>query len=120
MGLLILVVLVWLVRLNSHETDLEGSWRNWLGIGGLIGLISWVRPDGLTLLGPVGWVLFMGKGLIKVKLRIAMIAGVGFALGFLPYLILNQALAGEWWPNTFYAKRSEERRVGKECRSRWS
>ncbi|HLE50820.1 MAG TPA: hypothetical protein VI755_02085 [Anaerolineales bacterium] len=107
MGLLILVVLVWLVRLNSHETDLEGSWRNWLGIGGLIGLISWVRPDGLTLLGPVGWVLFMGKGLIKVKLRIAMIAGVGFALGFLPYLILNQALAGEWWPNTFYAKQAE-------------
>ncbi|OGO63876.1 MAG: hypothetical protein A2Z45_00700 [Chloroflexi bacterium RBG_19FT_COMBO_55_16] len=109
MGLLILVVLVWLVRLDSPETEgpPKGDWRKWFGIGGLIGLISWVRPDGLTLLGPLGWVLIMGKGTTKTKLRIAMLAGVGFALGFLPYLLFNQALAGEWWPNTFYAKQAE-------------
>jgi hypothetical protein len=107
MGLLILVVLIWLVRLDTQGSDHEGSWRNWMGIGGLIGLLSWVRPDGLTLLGPAGWVLLMGKGPIKTKLRIAMTVGGGFAFGFLPYLIFNQVLAGQWWPNTFYAKQAE-------------
>ena len=36
--------------------------------------------------------------------------------------LYNQAVANTWFPNEvqLVAERSEERRVGKECRSRWS
>src|SRR3989304_6994673 len=46
MSLLILVVLVWLVRLNSHETDREGGWGNLLVGGGLFGFVRWVWSAG--------------------------------------------------------------------------
>jgi hypothetical protein len=30
-----------------------------------------------------------------------------FLVGFIPYLVFNRLLAGNWWPNTFYAKQAE-------------
>jgi hypothetical protein len=94
--------------LNLREVFSRFSlWRQWLGLGALVGLSVWLRPDGVTLLGPVGFVLLMGSQGRRDKLRKAM----NFALGFLvlaaPYLVFNRALAGSWWPNTFYAKQAE-------------
>jgi hypothetical protein len=81
--------------------------RSWLGLGALVGLSVWLRPDGVTLLGPVGFVLLLGSQGWREKLRIAAVFALGFLVLAAPYLIFNRALAGSWWPNTFYAKQAE-------------
>jgi hypothetical protein len=81
--------------------------RSWLGLGALAGLSIWLRPDGITLLGPVGLVLLAGPEIWRDKLRLALIFALGFLTLAAPYLLFNRALAGSWWPNTFYAKQAE-------------
>ncbi|MEJ2353204.1 MAG: hypothetical protein P8Y03_25735, partial [Anaerolineales bacterium] len=81
--------------------------RSWLGLGALVGLSVWLRPDGVTLLGPVGFVLLMGSQGWQKKFRLALIFILGFLIFAMPYLVFNRALAGSWWPNTFYAKQAE-------------
>ena len=66
-----------------------------------------MRPDGITLLAVIGLTLLLVKGELKSKLRSLLILGIGFLLMTVPYLIFNQVLAGEIWPNTFYAKQAE-------------
>lgn len=80
----------------------------WLA-GLLIGLSIWVRPDGLTLLGPILLVLLLKNG--KSKQKAKNLAGVigGFGLFFLPYLFFNLHFAGDIWPSTFTAKQAEYR-----------
>jgi hypothetical protein len=75
--------------------------------GLLIGLSAWVRPDGITLLGPAALVLLLGPGAGWAGLRRLGLLIAGFALLFIPYLAFNRALAGAWWPNTFFAKGAE-------------
>ncbi len=79
----------------------------WVWIGLAVGLSAWIRPDGITLLGPalflVYWQAKGGRARLADGLRVL----AGFALFFAPYLVFNQALAGSWWPNTFYAKQAE-------------
>jgi hypothetical protein len=82
-------------------------WHRWLGLGALVGLSVWLRPDGVTLLGSVGFVLFFRSERWREKLRLAMIFVLGFLLLAGPYLLFNRVLAGSWWPNTFYAKQAE-------------
>jgi hypothetical protein len=109
-----LLVLAWLVR----------GWGRPLALGILIGFSVWVRPDGLTLLGPALLVLsaagikvFQAQKLSNDKnalwKSLAASAGpvlklaCGFLLPFVPYLIFNYILNGDPWPNTFYAKQAE-------------
>jgi len=107
-GLIALAVLLWMIRLSNriaHGINHLG-WQ-WLGLGGLIGLSVWVRPDGITLLGVVGLTLIMTDVSLVSKLRSGLILGAGFLLAAFPYLLFNLALAGEIFPNTFYAKQAE-------------
>ena len=79
----------------------------WFWLGLMVGVSVWIRPDGLTLLGPLmvcaairadskrGGTITLGKILL------------GFLVLFIPYLMMNYFLSGEWWPNTFYAKQAE-------------
>jgi hypothetical protein len=85
----------------------------WCWIGLAIGMSVWVRPDGLTLLGPA--LLLLGMRIDTVDLRVSwkermraflFLAG-GFLLVFLPYLFFNVRMEGSIWPNTFYAKQAE-------------
>lgn len=85
----------------------RSRWRSILLPGFLIGLSVWVRPDAITLWGPLGLILAMEKGQSLERFRRFALAGAGFALTFVPYLAFNRALAGSWWPNTFYAKQAE-------------
>lgn len=78
----------------------------WLA-GFLAGLTAWVRPDGLTLLGPVVLVAFLGADRWKKGGRGIVQGLAGFLVPFLPYLLFNYLLAGTIWPNTFYAKQAE-------------
>lgn len=80
--------------------------RYWLA-GGLVGFSAWVRPDGLTLIGPVLFVAVLVKGSSKQRLARVTKILAGFLIPFLPYLVFNQLLAGSVWPNTFFAKQAE-------------
>jgi hypothetical protein len=96
-GLIILVVLGMLM---------EGS-RQYLTLGLLAGLSVWVRPDGLTLLGPILFVVFLQEKTIQTRSRALLNVIIGFGVPFGFYLLFNLALSGTPMPNTFYAKQAE-------------
>jgi arabinofuranosyltransferase len=98
------------VALFARLLDSETKSRQpsfWFEAGGWVGLSVWVRPEGLTLLLPLGLVILVSK--IEGQKRVAAIiaSGSGFLLLFLPYLAFNYFLSGSVWPNTFYAKQAE-------------
>lgn len=100
-----LAILVWLLHLEK-EGESSSKW-GWLGLGVFIGLSSWIRPEGLTLLGPAVFVLIFSQEMLKRRTRLVFYLLIGFALAFVSYLGFNHWLAGAWWPNTFYAKQAE-------------
>ncbi len=75
--------------------------------GILTGLTCWVRPDGLTLLGPAFFLVILGAGNWRGKIRCGLFLLAGFTLIFGAYLAFNYSLAGTLLPNTFYAKQAE-------------
>ena len=74
-----------------------------LTLGLLTALSVWVRPDGLTLLGPALLVLLLKKSRLSNLTRFFI--GFGFLFGL--YLLFNLMLSGNPFPNTFYAKQAE-------------
>jgi hypothetical protein len=96
-GLILTTVLV-LLMTNSPR---------YLTLGLLTGLSVWVRPDGLTLLGPVLMtILFTGEGVRSRLVQLTRyLIGFGALFGF--YLLFNLAIGGAPMPNTFYAKQAE-------------
>jgi hypothetical protein len=96
-GLLVLVVL----------GSLIGGSRRYLTLGLLAGLSIWVRPDGLTLLGPILFVSLLSEKTWRMRSEAVVKTLIGFGALFLPYLLFNLALSGNPMPNTFYAKQAE-------------
>lgn len=94
---LVLVVMIWLTRPPV----------NWMVVGAICGLGVWIRPDALTLVGPVGVIIHFYEKAWSRRLQAAGWTFLGIGLFFLPYLLFNRWLAGAWWPNTFYAKQVE-------------
>jgi len=80
---------------------------NWLVMGLLVGLAVWVRPDALTLVGPVVWVAVFNRGTRRERLLriLKVLTGVAVPAGL--YLVFNYVLSGNIWPNTFFAKQIE-------------
>jgi hypothetical protein len=89
----------WLVR--------RASGRGWLWVGLVIGLSVWVRPDGITLLGPAGLTLLLMEPGWRTRIRSIGWLALGAAVFFAPYLLFNYLVQGSIWPNTFYAKQAE-------------
>jgi hypothetical protein len=77
----------------------------WVGL--LIGLAAWIRPDGLTLLGPALLTAVMLAGSLRERVVRVLKTGGAFLLGFLPYLYFNYSLSGNVFPNTLFAKQAE-------------
>lgn len=111
--------LVW-ASVSGMETDLmgllylaglglmlPGKRARWGWVGSLVGLACWIRPDGLTLLGPALWVIGLSYGSWRERIS----KGLSLAAGFLPlfaaYMGFNRLIQGTFWPNTFYAKQAE-------------
>ena len=96
-GLLVTTVLI-LLMTNSPR---------YLTLGLLTGLSVWVRPDGLTLLGPALVAILLNQQ--DARLRVSAITKylIGFGSLFLFYLLFNLAIGGTPMPNTFYAKQAE-------------
>ena len=81
--------------------------RRYLTLGLLAGLSVWVRPDGLTLLGPILFTMVFQEDSLKSRGRAFVKVAIGFGALFVPYLAFNLALSGTPMPNTFYAKQAE-------------
>lgn len=85
---------------------MSGS-RRFMTLGLLAGLSVWVRPDGVTLLGPIAVHALAGQGDGRKRWRDVSLFVIGFTSLFVPYLLFNLILAGTPMPNTFYAKQAE-------------
>lgn len=96
-GLFIFVVL----------TALMNNSRRYLALGVLAGLSIWVRPDGLTLLGPILFVAFLSEKSWRLRGEAIGKTLLGFGSLFFPYLLFNLALSENPMPTTFYAKQAE-------------
>jgi hypothetical protein len=83
---------------NSHR---------YLTLGLLTGLAAWVRPDGLTLLGPVLMTILFIENDTRSRLTALVRYLIGFGSIFVFYLLFNLAIGGTPMPNTFYAKQAE-------------
>ena len=81
--------------------------RRYLAMGLLTGLSIWIRPDGLTLFGPVLLAIFLDGLSWKEKFNSIVRYLIGFGSLFVPYLLFNLWLSGTPMPNTFYAKQTE-------------
>lgn len=79
----------------------------WFGLGSLTGLNVWVRPDGLTLVLAVIFVLLFRNESLKKRAKNLLLTGMGVLLLVLPYLYFNFSLSGSLFPNTFFAKQAE-------------
>jgi len=96
-GLLITIVL----------GNLMSGSRRFMMLGLLVGLSVWVRPDGITLIGPLIIYALTSAGSFRLGLREVGKFTLGFAFLFVPYLLFNLVLSGAPFPNTFYAKQAE-------------
>jgi len=85
---------------------LTGS-RRYLTLGLLTGLGVWVRPDGMTLLGPILFVALLAEKTWHQRREAIWKTLIGFGSLVLPYVLFNLALSGNPMPNTFYAKQAE-------------
>lgn len=79
----------------------------WWMVGVLIGMSIWLRPDGITLLGPVIllWAFEKQSWHKKFTDLFVMMSILGVFL--LAYMGFNEFLSGNPLPNTFYAKQKE-------------
>jgi hypothetical protein len=96
-GLILTIILLEISRENLNP----------LPMGLLIGICIWIRPDGLTLLGPALLYLFISPVQHQRILQNLAVFAAGFLLLIIPYLVFNDQLAGSIWPSTFYAKQAE-------------
>jgi len=88
-------------------TALMDRSRQYLTLGLLAGLSVWVRPDGLTLLGPILFTMLLQEDSLASRGRAFVKIAIGFGVFFVPFLVFNLALSGSPMPNTFYAKQAE-------------
>jgi hypothetical protein len=96
-GLIVTTVLIFLMT-NTPR---------YMTLGLLTGLAVWVRPDGLTLIGPVVMCILFSERDVSSHLTAITRYLIGFGSFFVPYLLFNLAIGGTPMPNTFYAKQAE-------------
>ena len=102
--------LSWLPLRHLQEAGLHPVWATMLffALGALMtGLSVWVRPDGLTLLGPLVLAVLLNEKDTPTRLRSLLRVLIGFGGVFLFYLFFNLLIGGTPMPNTFYAKQAE-------------
>jgi hypothetical protein len=96
-SLLVLVILALVI---------SGS-KKYFGMGLLIGLAVWFRPDGITLIAAVGLAILLGTADWSKKFTglLSVVLGAGSLVAL--YLLFNLLVSGSPLPSTFYAKQTE-------------
>jgi hypothetical protein len=89
---------------------MSGS-QKYFSLGLLIGLSIWVRPEGVTLLGPAVMLILLIHSTWSKRLLSLTNLGLGFGGVFALYLLFNLMISGSPFPNTFYAKQAEYAQV---------
>jgi hypothetical protein len=79
----------------------------WWLVGLLAGIIVWVRPDGITLVGPLLVALLIHTIQGNRKISIWLQGLLPFGLLAVSLLAFNYVISGNMWPNTFAAKQVE-------------
>lgn len=103
-SLIVLIVIFLLITRNN----------NWFLIGLTVGVSFWIRPDGITLLGPVLFVLIFDDGVFKEKIEKLVKMLAGLLLFILPYFLIMTMMNGSILPNTFFAKQFEYQELKKQ------
>ncbi len=80
--------------------------KGWLP-GIVIGISLWIRPDGVTLLGPALFQAVLEGTTWRERLAKCGEILLPFALIAAAYLGFTRAISGSWLPNTFFAKQAE-------------
>ncbi len=101
-----LIVLAILIQLLNNIVYADNDY-GMIFLGGMVGISVWLRPEGLSLFGPILFVILVAQLPRQKQVWKILSTFFGFGLIFLPYLYFNYILAGDWWPNTFYAKQAE-------------
>lgn len=94
---LVTLVIVWLA----------GEWGRWFLLGFAIGAAVWLRPDGITLLGPALVSLWLPSAGLDQKAKKSAQLASGFSIPFGLYLMFHFSLIGKFWPTTLIAKQAE-------------
>ncbi len=84
---------------------ISGKYWGWLGA--LCGLIVWIRPDGITMLGPVIFMLVVQVVLHKFQFRNGLRLLIPLMGLLILYGLFNYSISGSIFPNTFYSKQIE-------------
>lgn len=96
-ALLVTLVLVLLMRKEI----------NFILLGILVGAGVWIRPDAITLLGPIFFVVVLSKNKVLQMLKAIALFSLSFGAIYALYLLFNWKITGTLYPNTFYAKQAE-------------
>lgn len=106
-GFIAIVAIIWMTFLgNQMRREISLDWH-WLGIGVLIGVGIWVRPDLITLTAVAALTILLNNLNFRIKIRSGLFVAFGILITVIPYILFNLEISGEIWPNTFYAKQAE-------------
>jgi hypothetical protein len=94
----ILISAIFYLLLSDH--------RDWIWIGLICGLSIWIRPDGITLLGPILLVMIFSKESTLFGMKLLRFL-IPFLLLVLLYCEFNWWIGGTIFPNTYFAKQAE-------------
>lgn len=86
---------------------LLGTIKGYVLAGLLTGIGVWIRPDALTLVGPLLFCIYANHSDWKQRVKIGLRSVFAGLVPFGAYLLFNFLIAGQIWPNTFYAKQAE-------------
>jgi arabinofuranosyltransferase len=86
---------------------LVAGFKKWWAYGLLVGVSVWLRPDGVTLAGPVLLLILLTEETWRSRSGGIFSFLLCASVLVLPYLGFNFVLSGSWWPNTFFAKQAE-------------
>jgi hypothetical protein len=100
------ILFITLIQLFFFSLVGKPAQIRWLP-GLIVGLILFVRPDGITLFGPLIVVLVYYLSIGKTKSPDLIMNLVIIFVFMILYGIFNLRLSGEFLPNTFYAKQAE-------------
>ena len=107
------VLFCWLALLLCwlwQRTSPKSTWRSFLRLGLVGGLLTLTRPEGMLLVGLIGLAIgWQHRRQWRTLLAAWLSLAAGVSVLIVPYVVFHLVTAGTPFPNTFYAKQQEYR-----------